>query len=374
MSTLRQLLSWGSETLEKAEVPDSGQDAWMLMEEVFGIEKSYYFLHGTDKIDPDVQKRYEEMIRDRAKRIPVQYLTGKAWFMGYEFLVNSSVLIPRFDTEVLVEETIKHIMPGCRLLDVCTGSGCILLSLLEECKGRISAATGVDISKDALQVAIANRNRMGLTADFRESDLFSDVEGVYDVIVSNPPYIATKELEGLMPEVREHEPILALDGMEDGLYFYRKIVAQAGEYLEQGGWLCFEIGYDQGEALKEMITEAGYGQVKIIKDLAEKESCVIVGRCADYVLKDNPNVVSVFVHADEKFCLDRAMERNSMTEKEMKKYIEKTDKFRGDFYRYHTGHEWADARNYDLCLNSGKLGFQKCVEEIKAYIKIRFDL
>ena len=245
MSTLRQLLSWGSETLEKAEVPDSGQDAWMLMEEVFGIEKSYYFLHGTDKIDPDVQKRYEEMIRDRAKRIPVQYLTGKAWFMGYEFLVNSSVLIPRFDTEVLVEETIKHIMPGCRLLDVCTGSGCILLSLLEECK-----------------------DRMGLTADFRESDLFSDVEGVYDVIVSNPPYIATKELEGLMPEVRDHEPILALDGMEDGLYFYRKIVTQAGEYLEQGGWLCFEIGYDQGEALKEMMTEAGYGQVKIIKDLA----------------------------------------------------------------------------------------------------------
>ena len=115
-------------------------------------------------------------------------------------------------------------------------------------------------------------------------------------------------------------------------------------------------------------------QFETIKKIASAESCVIVGRCADYVLKDNPNVVSVFVHADEKFCLDRAMERNSMTEKEMKKYIEKTDKFRGDFYRYHTGHEWADARNYDLCLNSGKLGFQKCVEEIKAYIKIRFDL
>ena len=115
-------------------------------------------------------------------------------------------------------------------------------------------------------------------------------------------------------------------------------------------------------------------QFDAIKKLASEGPCVMVGRCADYVLKDNPNVVSVFVHADEKFCLDRAMERNSMTEKEMKKYIEKTDKFRGDFYRYHTGHEWADARNYDLCLNSGKLGFQKCVEEIKAYIKIRFDL
>ena len=268
MSTLRQLLSWGSETLEKAEVPDSGQDAWMLMEEVFGIEKSYYFLHGTDKIDPDVQKRYEEMIRDRAKRIPVQYLTGKAWFMGYEFLVNSSVLIPRFDTEVLVEETIKHIMPGCRLLDVCTGSGCILLSLLEECKGRISAATGVDISKDALQVAIANRNRMELTADFRESDLFSDVEGVYDVIVSNPPYIATKELEGLMPEVRDHEPRMALDGTEDGLHFYRRIIEEAGKHLVSSGMLFFEIGYDQGQAVSELMRTEGYREVQVVQDYA----------------------------------------------------------------------------------------------------------
>ena len=102
-------------------------------------------------------------------------------------------------------------------------------------------------------------------------------------------------------------------------------------------------------------------------------SCVIVGRCADFVLKDYPNVVSVFIHADEKFCLEQAMERNSMTTKEMQKYIEKTDKYRGDFYKYYTGHEWTDARNYHLCLDSGKLGFQKCVEEIKAYMKIRFD-
>ena len=114
-------------------------------------------------------------------------------------------------------------------------------------------------------------------------------------------------------------------------------------------------------------------QKEVIREMAEKESCIIVGRCADYVLKENPNVVSVFIHADKKFCLERALERNSMTEKEMQKYIEKTDRFRGDFYRYHTGNEWADARNYDLCLNSGKLGFQKCVEEIKSYIKIRFN-
>lgn len=109
---------------------------------------------------------------------------------------------------------------------------------------------------------------MKLPAEFRESDLFTHVTGTYDVIVSNPPYIATGELADLMPEVRDHEPVLALDGMEDGLYFYRKIVSQADGYLAQGGWLCFEIGYDQGAALKEMMTEAGYGQVQIIKDLA----------------------------------------------------------------------------------------------------------
>lgn len=115
-------------------------------------------------------------------------------------------------------------------------------------------------------------------------------------------------------------------------------------------------------------------QAKIIKELAEKESCVIVGRCADFVLKDNPNVMSVFVHADEDFCFDRAMERNSMSEREMVKYIAKTDKYRGDYYKYYTGKEWNDARNYDLCLNSGKLGFEKCVDEILAYKKIRFDI
>ena len=114
-------------------------------------------------------------------------------------------------------------------------------------------------------------------------------------------------------------------------------------------------------------------QAKVIKELASKETCVIIGRCADYVLKDYPNVVSVFIHADRKFCLARCMERHSMTEKELQKYIEKTDRYRADFYEYHTGHKWADARNYDLSLNSAKLGFEKCVEEIRSYMKIRFE-
>ena len=113
-------------------------------------------------------------------------------------------------------------------------------------------------------------------------------------------------------------------------------------------------------------------QAKIIKDLAGSESCVIVGRCADYVLRNYPNVISVFIHADREFCIERALERNSMTRKEMEKFIAKTDKYRGDFYKYYTGREWTDSRNYDLCLDSGKLGFEKCVEEIKTYKKIRF--
>ena len=174
------------------------------------------------------------------------------------------------------------------------------------------------------------------------------------------------------------EKLIDMVAKESG--FAQSFVAEKGERMT--GSLLFNIASSLSFANNVFSTNNGvtlqdeiyFTQNRIIKELADKGPCVIVGRCADYVLKDNPNVVSVFVHADEKFCLDRAMERNSMTEKEMKKYIEKTDKFRGDFYRYHTGHEWADARNYDLCLNSGKLGFQKCVEEIKAYIKIRFDL
>ena len=115
-------------------------------------------------------------------------------------------------------------------------------------------------------------------------------------------------------------------------------------------------------------------QAKIIKQLAESESCVIVGRCADYILRNYPNVMSVFIHADKEFCMERSLERNSMTRREMERYINKTDKYRGDFYKYYTGNDWTDARNYDLCLDSGKLGFEKCVEEIKQYRKIRFDI
>ena len=268
MRMLRAMYAEGEERLRQAGIEEAGLDAWYLLEFVTGVDKAHYYMNPDRRMEQSVAQEYEKVVKLRTEHIPLQHITGVQEFMGLEFQVSGDVLIPRQDTEVLVEEAKKHIMPGCRLLDVCTGSGCILLSLLAECKDRIAMAMGVDISKDALQVAIANGNRMELPAEFRESDLFTHVTGTYDVIVSNPPYIATGELADLMPEVRDHEPVLALDGMEDGLYFYRKIVSQADGYLAQGGWLCFEIGYDQGAALKEMMTEAGYGQVQIIKDLA----------------------------------------------------------------------------------------------------------
>lgn len=157
------------------------------------------------------------------------------------------------------------------------------------------------------------------------------------------------------------------------------LFGMSDEKLRHAGWLrTLSRPYD-GELLppedKEFTSDDNLFnyQAKVIKELAEKESCVIVGRCANYILRDKPNVLSVFIHADEAFCLERALERNSMSQKEMQRYIERTDKYRSDFYHYHTGHNWADARYYDLCLDSGKIGFEKCVEEIISFAKIKFD-
>lgn len=268
MSTLREALKEGEERLIGAGISEGKYDAWALMEFAFDMEKSYCFLHEDDRIEEEQSEKYRKLIAEREKRIPLQQILGSAWFMGYEFHVNDQVLIPRFDTEILVEEAGKRLKPGMQILDLCTGSGCILLSLLAEHKNLQIKGTGADISSRALAVAKENRKRLNVQADFVESDLFSEIRGSYHMITSNPPYIATGEIEKLMPEVRDHEPHLALDGKEDGLYFYRKIVEQAPSYLEPDGWLCLEIGYDQGEALKRMMEQSGYENIQIVKDLA----------------------------------------------------------------------------------------------------------
>ena len=208
-----------------------------------------------------------QLIEKRAVHIPLQHLTGEQNFMGLDFLVNEHVLIPRQDTEILVEEIMRDLHDGIRILDMCTGSGCILLSLLHysnDCSG-----VGVDVSEDALVVARQNADRLAeKQAVFIQSDLFEKVEGSFDLIVSNPPYIRSQEIAGLMPEVREHEPHLALDGKDDGLHFYREIIKGAMPHLKRGGQLFFEIGYDQGEAVQALLAANGYTEIAVVKDYA----------------------------------------------------------------------------------------------------------
>ena len=224
---------------------------------------------------PEQQDEYRVVIRKRAEHVPLQYITGEQEFMGLSFKVNSNVLIPRQDTETLVEEALKVIRPGMKVLDMCTGSGCILISILKNVLN--VEGVGCDISKQALIVAKENAKLNNVVATFERSDLFDHVTETFDVVVSNPPYIRTEEIATLMPEVCQFEPVGALDGKEDGLFFYRKMIAESSKYLNPNGVILFEIGYDQGQDVSLMLKEAGYKDVQIVKDLARNDR-VVIGR------------------------------------------------------------------------------------------------
>lgn len=275
MSTYTELLTYGKNYLQQHQILDAELDAWYLLEYLIGHDRSWYFLHMREQAASDVGEAYERFLRLRGSHKPLQQITGKAYFMGLEFTVNEHVLIPRQDTEILVEEALKRAGENVRILDLCTGSGCILLSLLYN-KNK-AEGIGFDISEEALEVARHNSRALHLTAEFVKSDLLEKAEGTFDLIVSNPPYIPAKEIEGLMEEVRDYEPRLALDGGEDGLNFYRRIVAEAGAYLNCGGWLIMEIGQEQGEDLRQMLSHAGYEEIEIIQDLAGLDR-VVLGR------------------------------------------------------------------------------------------------
>lgn len=264
--SLRELLLWGQRTLEQEGIQDAPTDAWYCLEYICGISRACYYARPDAIIEDSKEEKYRELIEKRAVHIPLQQLLGEAWFCGSSFYVNEHVLIPRQDTEVLVEEAKRRVQFGDAVLDLCTGSGCVLLALMKACPG--IAGTGTDISPEALAVARKNGERLGLKARWIQSDLFEQVEGVFQLITANPPYIASGVIPTLMEEVRDHEPLGALDGGPDGLDFYRKIVAQAGGRLTEGGWLCLEIGYDQGGALQELLEAAGYENIEIIRDLA----------------------------------------------------------------------------------------------------------
>lgn len=272
MMTLEEAYRLGSDVLNEAGVPDAGTDAWILLEHVTGVSRTRYYVNPRQVLSKEEEERYLSYIEKRKKRIPVQHLTGVQEFMGLEFMVNEHVLIPRQDTEVLVETVWEDLEPGMRVLDMCTGSGCILISLMKRMQTVSGedgiAGVGADLSREALQVAEENASKQKVGAVFVESDLFDKVEGTYDIIVSNPPYIRTSVIKELQEEVKLHDPYAALDGKEDGLFFYREIIKKSKEYLKKGGRLYFEIGYDQGEDVKKLMEEAGFSEVTVKKDLA----------------------------------------------------------------------------------------------------------
>lgn len=262
----REALAEGTKILEAADIKTARLDAWYLLEHVCHITRQYFYLHDAEELKDEESQEYELAIRKRAERVPLQYITGEQEFMGMTFKVNPSVLIPRQDTETLVEEILKLCKPDARVLDLCTGSGCIIISMVRNLPG-IEAHAG-DISRQAINVAKENAKLNQTAVAFERSNLFEAFSGKFDVIVSNPPYIPTEEIVKLMPEVRDFEPHEALDGEEDGLFFYRKIVAQSVEYLNEDGILCMEIGYDQGAAVSEMMKHFGFLDVTVVKDLA----------------------------------------------------------------------------------------------------------
>ncbi len=264
--TLQKAFEFGREALARAEIADAEVDAWLLLEHAMGICRTQYYMELQKEMTEQEVEVYLSYLDKRKAHIPLQHITGVQEFMGLEFFVNEHVLVPRQDTEVLVEAVLDVLQPDMKVLDMCTGSGCILISLLK-LKERV-AGVGVDISEEALCVAERNSQKHGVDAKWMLSDLFAQVEGTFDVIVSNPPYIRTAVIEELQEEVRLYDPRLALDGFEDGLYFYRKIVEQSPKYLVQGGKLYFEIGHDQGAAVSRLMHEHGFTGVTVKKDLA----------------------------------------------------------------------------------------------------------
>ncbi len=266
MSTCREALRQARSTLVTAGVPDAEVDAWYLFAYVTGMKRADYFLHGDEALDSAKEAELNRLVKQRSERVPLQYIVGSQEFMGFEFLVSPATLIPRQDTEILVE-VVSKAAEGKSVLDLCTGTGCILLSLAKLC--HLKRAVGTDISAEALETARKNAQRLCAEAEFFCGDLFQAVpEERFDIIVSNPPYIPSAVIETLMPEVREHEPMSALDGDADGLKFYREISKNANKYLNKSGQIFFEIGCEQGADVSAMLNKSGFTDIRVSKDLA----------------------------------------------------------------------------------------------------------
>ena len=270
--TIAEALREGKLRLKAAGKEAYAFEAELLLEKAAGLNRTALFLRGEEVFSEEALTVYEGYLSEREQGRPTQYILGEWEFMGLPFHVGEGVLIPRGDTEVLVETILEKQQsePIKSILDIGTGSGCIPVSLGHY--GKFEKIMAVDISPKALGYATKNAAENRVSIDFYESDLFTNIpsewKGRLDAIVSNPPYIPKKDIAELMTEVKDFEPMNALDGGEDGLDFYRVIVEQGKNWLKDGGWLFFEIGYDQGEDLRNLLKEFGYTEVEIRQDLA----------------------------------------------------------------------------------------------------------
>lgn len=280
----------GISALREAGVEDCENDARLLAQAAFGLDYTGILMHVRDEMPCEAGERYREYIALRCTHYPCQYIIGSQTFMGYEFKTREGVLIPRQETELLVELALREAgaYVSCRLLDVCCGTGCIGISfaLKRRETGYVQDFVAMlDISDDAVLLAGENSHALGAGCRIIKSDLFDGLkEGSFDgsdradgtagiaekyhLIVSNPPYIRSDAIETLMDEVRLFEPRLALDGREDGLYFYDRIIKEAREYLYDKGMLLFEIGYDQFQDVRRLFIDAGYDEPQILQDYA----------------------------------------------------------------------------------------------------------
>ena len=286
----RILVKEGEYQLSKAFCMDPKIDAQELYCYLTGLDKVSLFLKAEEEVDPETEEKYMELIRRRAERIPLQHITGVQEFMGYTFRVNPHVLIPRQDTETLVTEAAKTIQSTPReklsffeklkgrkewdVLDLCCGSGAVGISLAKICSN--VKVTATDISAEAVETAEANAEDLRVKVRFLTGDMFEPVKGrKFDMIVSNPPYIRTNMISILQEEVKDHEPLNALDGGRDGLDFYRTIVERAADFLKPEGFLLMEIGHDQGEDLRKMLKDSGkYSPAAVIQDLPGRDRVV----------------------------------------------------------------------------------------------------
>lgn len=282
-STIKEILDKGVELLRENHIQNPILDAQLILANLLKVDKLYIMTNIDQKISQDIEKNFINDILKRTKNMPLQYIVGLQEFMGLTFNVNSNVLIPRPDTEILVEEVIKKIKPekNYDILDIGTGSGCISISLakfIENCQ-----IFSVDISSEALKIAKDNAklNDVEDKIVFLNGDIFEPfISGEkFDIMVSNPPYIETDVIETLDANVRDYEPRLALDGGIDGMDYYRRIINQADKYLNSNGLIFFEIGFKQANSTINLLKENGFADINIAKDLAGLDRVISARLC-----------------------------------------------------------------------------------------------